>query len=103
MAVEHITTNDFEAKVIQAKGVVLVDFYAEWCGPCKMLAPLVEEIAGENPDVTVYKVNVDEENALAVRFRVMSIPTLIVFKDGVQTKTSMGFISKQELAELIRC
>lgn len=102
MAVEHISTDNFDEKVTNSTGVVLVDFYADWCGPCKMLAPAVEEIAKANPGITVYKVNVDEENALAVKFKVMSIPTLIVFKDGVQTKTSVGMVSRQELEELVQ-
>lgn len=102
MAVEHITTNNFDEKVTNSTGTVLVDFYAEWCGPCKMLAPAVEEMAESHPDIRVYKVNVDEENALAVKFKVMSIPTLIVFKDGVQAETSVGMVSRQELEELIQ-
>lgn len=103
MAVEHLTTNDFDTKVAGSTGIVLIDFFADWCGPCKMLAPIVEEIAQKNPGIKVYKVNVDEENALAVKFRVMSIPTLVVFKDGEQIKTSVGLVSKQELEELINC
>ncbi|MDD6572135.1 MAG: thioredoxin [Thermoflexaceae bacterium] len=102
MAVEHITTKNFDEKVTNSTGTVLVDFYADWCGPCKMLAPAVEDIAESHPDIRVYKVNVDEENALAVKFKVMSIPTLIVFKDGVQAETSVGMVSKQELEELIQ-
>lgn len=97
---EHITAADFNEKVENYKGTVLVDFYADWCGPCKMLSPIVEEFAGEHPDIKVYKVNVDEENKLAVKFRVMSIPTLIVFKDGKVFKQSVGMISKAELCEL---
>lgn len=102
MAVEHITTKNFDEKVTNSTGTVLVDFYADWCGPCKMLAPAVEDIAESHPDIRVYKVNVDEENALAVKFKVMSIPTLIVFKDGVQAETSVGMVSQQELEELIQ-
>ncbi len=101
MALMHVTKNDFEEKVTNTTGVVLVDFYADWCGPCKMLAPVVEALAEEMKDIAVYKVNVDEENELAVRFRVMSIPTLIVFKDGVQVKTHMGLCSKAELMEML--
>ena len=97
---EHIKTSDFNEKVENYNGTVLVDFYADWCGPCKMLSPIVEEFAAEHPEIKVYKVNVDEENKLAIKFRVMSIPTLIVFKDGKVVKQSVGMISKAELTEL---
>ena len=81
---------DAEQEVMQAKGTVLVDFYADWCGPCKMVSPLVEKLAGVNTDVTFVKVNVDEEQELAVQFGVMSIPTLMVVKDGKIVNQSMG-------------
>lgn len=102
MALEHVTKNNFDEMVTNKQGVVLIDFYADWCGPCKMLAPAVEALAAENSNISVYKVNVDQENELAVKFKVMSIPTLIVFKDGVQVNTKMGLCSKAELEEMVR-
>lgn len=102
MALEHVTKNNFDEMVTNKAGIVLIDFYADWCGPCKMLAPAVEALAAEKTDIAVYKVNVDEENELAVKFKVMSIPTLIVFKDGVQVNTHMGLCSKSELEEMVR-
>lgn len=101
MAAEHLTTADFDEKVIKGTGAILVDFYAEWCVPCKMLAPVVEELAEKNSDLTVYKVNVDEENSLAVRFRVSAVPTLMVFKDGEMKKSHSGMLSKTELEEFV--
>lgn len=102
MAVEHISTGDFNAKVLENKGIVLVDFYADWCGPCKMLAPVIEELSRDNSQVQFYKVNVDEANELAVKYRVMSIPTLIVFQNGEPVKTSVGLVSKSEIEELLK-
>ena len=84
-----------------ASGTVLVDFWASWCGPCKMIAPIVEEIAAERPDITVGKVNVDEEMDLARRFGIASIPTILVFKNGELSKTSIGYCSKEELLALL--
>ena len=80
---------------------MLVDFWASWCGPCKMIAPIVEEIAAERPDITVGKVNVDEEMDLARRFGIASIPTILVFKNGELSKTSIGYCSKEELLSLL--
>lgn len=101
MAVELLKSADFDTKVLQAKGTVLIDMFAEWCGPCKMLSPIVDQVAEERKDVAVYKVNVDEERSLAVNYRVMSIPTLLVFKDGELVKTSTGLISKEQVEELL--
>ena len=84
-----------------ASGTVLVDFWASWCGPCKMIAPIVEEIAAERPDITVGKVNVAEEMDLARRFGIASIPTILVFKNGELSKTSIGYCSKEELLALL--
>ena len=82
MAVVKLTGANFEQEVMQADQPVLVDFYADWCGPCKMMGPVVEEIAGEEAGVKVCKINIDEEMGLAQRFGVMSIPTFIAFKNG---------------------
>ena len=78
-------------------GTVLVDFYADWCGPCKMIAPFVEEIANERTDITVGKVNVDESGAIAVKYGISSIPTLIVFKDGKEHARLIGYRPKEDI------
>lgn len=97
---EKLTANTFEEKI--ASGVVLVDFFADWCGPCKMMAPVLEEIANEREDVHIYKVNVDEEGSLAQQFNVMSIPTLVLFKDGKAVATTMGFNPKPAVEAFIQ-
>ena len=95
----HLNKENFDETI--ASGNVLVDFWASWCGPCKMIAPIVEEIAAERPDITVGKVNVDEEMDLARRFGIASIPTILVFKNGELSKTSIGYCSKEELLALL--
>lgn len=101
MASLHITKENFESEVINSDKTVLVDFWASWCGPCKMIGPIVEEVSEEVTDAKICKVNVDEQPDLASRFKVMSIPTLIVFKDGKEVKKSTGLISKSEILELL--
>ncbi len=100
MAVNVITKENFSA--IIATGTTLIDFWAPWCGPCRAIGPVVEEIADENPDVKVGKVNVDEQPEHAAQFGVMRIPTLISFKDGEKHKTMGGVHSKSDLLELIK-
>ena len=102
MSVIHLTSENFEQEVIKSDIPVLVDFWADWCGPCKRLGPIVEEAANEVTDVKICKVNIDEEDSLALKYRVMSIPTLILFKNGEKAATSVGAISKSELMEFIR-
>lgn len=101
--VKKLNTQNFESEVLNASGTVLVDFYADWCGPCKMVSPIVDEIAEEQTGIAVCKVNVDESAALAKQYKVMSIPTLIVFQDGKESKRLIGCKPKEEiLAELLR-
>jgi len=99
MSVQKLDQNNFHNAI--ANGTVLVDFYADWCGPCRMVSPIVDEIAKERSDITVGKVNVDDENALAMKYGVMSIPTLIVFKNGEEKTRIVGARPKTAiLAEL---
>lgn len=96
-----ITKENFEKEVLNAEKPVLIDFFAEWCGPCKMMGPIVDEIAETNPDIIVGKINVDNEQELAMKYGVMSIPTFIVFKNGKISGKSIGAASKQEILNLI--
>lgn len=101
MAIVKVTKGNFEEEVLKSDKKVLVDFWASWCGPCMMLSPLVDEIASEVSDLKVAKVNVDEENELAEKFNIMSIPCLVVFENGKEVKRSVGFIPKEEIKKLI--
>ena len=101
MAITELNEINFEAEVEKSKALVLVDFWGPWCGPCKMLSPIVDEIAEECKDVKVCKVNVDEEQALASKFGVMSIPTLILFKNGNIVNKVIGVQPKATILEMI--
>ena len=102
MAELNITSLNFENEVLNADKSVLLDFYADWCGPCKMLAPVLHEIAEENAGtLKVGKINVDEQMELAMRFQVSSIPMLVVFKDGKAVAKSVGYRPKSEIAAMV--
>ena len=97
MAVISVTADHFEQEVLQTEGIVMVDFWAAWCGPCKMLSPIVDQIAEEHPEIKVCKVKIDEEPSLAIDYKVMSIPTLLVFKNGEKVNMSIGVQSKSDI------
>lgn len=102
MAVVNLDKNNFSKEVLENKGITLIDFWASWCMPCKMLSPIVDEVAQEMENVTVGKVNIDEQQELAMQYGIMSIPTLVVLQDGKEIKRSVGFVSKQEVKDLVR-
>ena len=102
MSVKTITKENFETEVLKSQKTVLLDFWATWCGPCQMLSPVVDAFAEENPDISVCKVNVDEQPELAMSFGIESIPTLVVMKDGKAVDKSLGVIPKERIAELVK-
>lgn len=101
MSVQKITAAQFDQEVLHSDKPVLVDFYADWCGPCKMLSPVVEQVAEESDAYRVCKINVDQAADIAARYGIMSIPTLIVFKAGEAVKRTVGVQSKQAIADLL--
>ena len=102
MAVIELTEATFNAEVAESSTPVLVDFWASWCGPCKMLAPVVHQIAEENPQIKVMSVNVDDEGELARRFNIMSIPTLILFNKGEAVQQMVGVQPKDAILQMIQ-
>ena len=101
MAVITVTKANFETEVLRSADTVLLDFWATWCGPCRMIAPIVEEIAAENPGITLGKINVDEEMELATQFGIVSIPTLIVVEGGQVTGKIVGYRPKADILKLL--
>lgn len=97
----ELTKETFTEKVLNAKGKVLVDFYADWCNPCKMLAGVLKETEKQVKDVTFYKVNIDKEPELSIEYKVMSIPALALFKDGELINSTVGYMEKDELLEFL--
>ena len=101
MAIMHVTKNNFQEEVIQSDRPVLLDFWANWCGPCRMVGPVVEEIARERPDVKGGKIAVDEQRELAAAFQIMSIPTLVVMQDGKVTQQVVGLRPKEQILAML--
>ena len=102
MEILKINEDNFEKEVLEIEKTVLIDFFADWCGPCKMLSPIIEQFAKENEKVKVVKINVDELPDLAVKYGVRSIPTLVVIKNGEEVNRSVGLIDKSEILELVK-
>ena len=102
MSAININKNNFHEEVLNASQSVLVDFFADWCGPCQRVKPILDEIARENPDIKVGKINVDEQPELASRFRVYTIPALFVFKDGQIVRQAVGVHNKQQLLAMVK-
>lgn len=101
MSVLHVTAENFEEEVLKSDKTVLLDFWADWCGPCKMLMPIIEDVASEVADAKICKINVDEEPDLASKYKIMSIPTLMVVKNGEVVKTEVGVQSKSKIKEML--
>ena len=101
MSAVHVNKNNFQKEVLQSDKPVLLDFWAPWCGPCRRVVPLIEEIAEERSDIKVAKINVDEEQALAAEFRIMSIPTLMVIKNGKVTSSAVGARPKSQILAML--
>mgnify|MGYP000055937878 CR=1 FL=1 len=101
MSVMTINQENFVSEVLNAKEPVLVDFWATWCGPCKMMAPILDKVAQAHPEIRVGKINVDEEPDLAAKFQVMSIPTLVLFRDGKAVSTSVGVRPMEEVERML--
>ena len=102
MEIIKVNGQNFEEEVIKSEKPVLIDFYADWCGPCKMLSPIVDQVAEENEDIKVVKVNVDDAQDLAMKYQVMSIPTLVVIKEGKEINRSVGLIDKNQVVNMIK-
>ena len=102
MAIIEVNKDNFEEEVLKSDKKVLVDFWADWCGPCKMLSPVIDELAEELEDVKVCKVNVDTEPTISIEYNIMSIPTLLVFENCVEVNRSVGLVSKEEVLELLK-
>jgi thioredoxin 1 len=101
MSVIAVTSENFEKEVLKSEKPVLVDFWASWCGPCRMVSPVIDEIAEENDEIKVCKVNVDEEIELATKFQIMSIPSIIVFKNGEVVNQSVGALPKEDILAML--
>ncbi|MBQ9031388.1 MAG: thioredoxin [Parasporobacterium sp.] len=101
MAMTEVTKETFEAEVLKAESLVLADFNADWCGPCKSMRPMLEELAEARPEIKIVSINIDEEDELTDEYDVISIPCLVVFKNGEEVNRSVGLISRDAIAELV--
>ncbi len=101
MSVLVVNKSNFQKEVLESERTVLLDFWASWCGPCKSVSPIIDEIAKENPEIKVCKVNIDEEPELAEQFNIMSIPTLLILKDGKVINQSVGLKSKNQILQML--
>ena len=102
MSITTVTVDNFQQEVLESEKVVLVDFWAPWCGPCRNLSPIIDEIAEERTDIKVGKINIDDHKDLARQFKVMAIPTVLVFKNGEEIQRSVGPETKDEVLELLK-
>lgn len=101
MAVHHLSNQDFRKEVLEAEGKVLVDFFATWCGPCKLLSPIIEELAEEYPQYKICKVDVDESAELAAQYQILSVPTMVLFHEGRESERMMGAVEKKRIIEML--
>ena len=102
MEILKVTSANFEEEVLNSDKTVLIDFYADWCGPCKMLSPIIENVANENEDIKVVKIDVDNAQDLAIKYQIYSIPTIVVIKNGEETDRSVGIASKSQILEMVK-
>ena len=102
MEVMKVTSANFEEEVLNSDKAVLIDFYADWCGPCKMFSPIVESVAEENEDIKVVKIDVDNAQDLAIKYQIMSIPTIVVIKNGQEVNRNVGVVSKSQIVEMVK-
>jgi len=102
MEIMKVTSANFEEEVLNSDKTVLIDFYADWCGPCKAYSPIVEAVAAENEDIKVVKIDVDNAQDIAIKYQVMSIPTTVVIKDGKEVNRAVGMMSKTDLVEMVK-
>ena len=102
MEIMKVTSANFQDEVLNSDKTVLIDFYADWCGPCKMFSPIVESVAAENEDIKVVKIDVDNAQDIAIKYQVMSIPTTVVIKDGKEVNRAVGMMSKSDLLEMVK-
>ena len=102
MEVLKVTSENFEEEVLKSDKTVLIDFYADWCGPCKMFSPIIESVANENEDIKVVKIDVDNAQDIAMKYQVMSIPTTVIIKNGQEVNRAVGMMSKSDLVEMVK-
>ena len=102
MEILNVTSANFEKEVLNSEKTVIIDFYADWCGPCKMFSPIIESVANENEDVKVVKINVDNAQDLAIKYQVMSIPTTVIIQNGKEVDRAVGMISKEVLSQMVK-